>query len=232
SRNGFWILCGIFFGILPGLLSEADAARNFLVTVPVAVCAGIGLDVSIAFFRRHLTLKNAAVHWAWITALVFGFLIVGGEYHLYFHRLARSHDAQFGYARIHTLVGRKALELSRDYNVYVSNSHFIDTPKFICRSIPGDVFTITEGREVDFITDEEIRKNLMEIRKLPRPDTRGLAFVLDHCDKNNLVMGMIRDLFPGIETEPYRAADPNLPPEYYVMRLPARNRPAPSPGGG
>lgn len=219
SRAGFWIMMTLFFGTLPGFLSEADAARNFMTTLPAAMCTGIGVIATIRALRERFTLKTAPVRWIWITAAVFGLLIAAGEYRLYFYQLARSYEAQFGYARIHTLVGRKALELSGDYEVYVSNSHFIDTPKFICHTIPGDVFAITNGREVDFITDDEIRDNLEEIKKQPRTGARGIAFVLDHCSKNNLVMDMIRELFPGIETIAFRPDDPNLPPEYYVMRL-------------
>ncbi|MBN1296656.1 glycosyltransferase family 39 protein [bacterium] len=220
KRTGTWILATLFFGLLPGLLSEADAARNILVIVPITLCAGLGLNLTVSALSRLSSRKPPPFHIPLILTTALIVLTGAAEYRLYFHKLASSNDAQFGYARIHTLVGQTAVALASEYHVYVCNSHFIDTPKFLCHSIPGDVFAITEGREVDFITDDEILANLQAIKATPHSPDKGIAFVLDHCEKNLLVIRMIHTMWPEVRKTPYRSADPNLPPEYYVMTTP------------
>jgi DNA-binding beta-propeller fold protein YncE/4-amino-4-deoxy-L-arabinose transferase-like glycosyltransferase len=220
KRNTFWVIMTAVFGLLPGLLSEPDATRLILFTVPLAIMIALGLVVSVKLLiRPKLPLLNRIPANVWLAA---GLLWIGiSEYRLYFHIQAKSPHAQFGYAPVHTQVGYKALELSADYHVYVSNSHFLDTPKFLCYRIPGDVFAITGGREPDFITNEEIRDNLQAIRDMTHSPDKGIAFVLDHYNRNMFVMQQIKMLFPGVTTHTiYRETDSEWPePVMYVMTI-------------
>lgn len=221
SRGGFWIVMTSLFGLLPGILSEPDAGRNILFTVPLAICTSLGL----VFFSSLLS-GRGFLSWTKTTATASFFsglvLIVICEYILYFHVQARSSHAQFGYAYTHTQLGYEARRLSKEYHVYVSNSHFLDTPKFLCYRIPGDVFAISKNKELSSITNEEIIDNLQEILTTEHSSDKGIAFVLDHFHKNLFVMQHIRSLFPGISTRPvFDKTNPDQQhPMYYVMTLP------------
>ncbi len=220
KRNCFWVFIAAIFGLLPGLLSEPDATRLIQFTVPLAIMIALGLVLSVQLLTRtKLPALNSIPAILWLTA---GLIWIGiSEYHLYFHVLARSPHAQFGYAPLHTQVGYKALELSADYHVYVSNSHFLDTPKFICYRIPGDVFAITGGREPDFITNEEIQDNLTAIRDKEHSPDKGIAFVLDHYNRNMYIMQQIKELFPNVTIKTiYRESDTEWPePIIHVMKV-------------
>jgi sugar lactone lactonase YvrE/4-amino-4-deoxy-L-arabinose transferase-like glycosyltransferase len=225
SRGGFWIVMTALFGLLPGVLSEPDAGRNILFTVPLAISTSLGLVYFSGLLTSggFLSWKKATATASFFCGLIF---VVICEYVLYFHVQARSSHAQFGYAYTHTQLGYEARDLSKDYHVYVSNSLFLDTPKFLCYRIPGDVFAITKNRELTSITNEELIDNLHEIRAKEHSPDKGIAFVLDHFHKNQFVMQQIRLLFPGISTRPVfdNTKPEHQHPMYYVMTLPPEKR--------
>lgn len=211
-----------FFGLLPGLLSTPDAGRNIQVTVPLAICSSLGLYEFCRFissYRAKFWSNTFASACFFIGLISIGIL----EYNLYFRVQAQSYYAQFGYARPHTLLGYEAQRLSKNYHIYVSNNHFLDTPKFLCYHIPGDVFAISNGIELENVTHEEIAKNLEAIRLAEHSSDKGIAFLLDHCDRNLFVMRQINLLFPGITTrEVFDEAKPSSTnPAFYVMSLPS-----------
>lgn len=218
-RDGFWLLMTVVFGLLPGYLSRPDATRLILLTVPIAIMSAIGLGMMADLAGGVMSgpLRKSLP----VIVITGGLaLILAAEFHFYFYTLATSYHAQFGYAPAHTKLGLKAVELSRDYKVYISNSHFLDTPKFICHDLPKDTFRISNGREVDFVTNEEVMDNLRQIAAERRHSDRKLAFLLDHCDKNLFVMKQIDQLIPGLERSAYKDKNQpqNNPPYYYMMR--------------
>ena len=222
SREGFWIVMASFFGLLPGLLSMPDAGRDILVTVPLAICSSLGLYEFCRFISSYGTKfwSNSFASACFFIGLIsIGIL----EYNLYFRVQAQSDYAQFGYARPHTLLGYEAQRLSKYYHIYVSNNHFLDTPKFLCYHISGDVFAISNGIELENVTHKEIVKNLEAIRLAEHSSDKGIAFLLDHFDCNLFVMRQINLLFPGITTrEVFDEAKPNSTnPAFYVMSLPS-----------
>lgn len=218
TRSGFWIVNTLFFGFLPSLLSQADAARSILLTVPIALTTGLGITTLLQMIRIRFSIKPENKIPA-LTAIVLTLLIVATEYHLYFHLLARSHEAQFGYARVHTDVGEKAVELSDEYQIYIINSHFIDTPKFLTCNLPGKPFSITNEMEVDFVTDVEIRDNIIALKKQWQTNPHNLAFVLDHYEKNLKIMRILQEYFPGLQTTGFNRKPPDNLAEYYTMTL-------------
>lgn len=223
TREGFWVVMTAIFGLLPGVLSQPDAGRNILFTVPLAICVSLGL---------HLFSRLIAGQWGksqlnrFAYACIFiGLILIGIlEYNLYFRVQARSFYAQYGYARPFTLLGYEAQKLSKDYHIYVSDSHFLDTPKFLCYHIPGDVFAITNNIELNHVTHEEIVRNLELIRQKEHSPDKGIAFLLDNCERNLFVMKQINILFPeAITRMVFDSAQPNTAanPIYYVMTIPS-----------
>jgi len=218
TRSGFWMVMTFCFGMLPGLISQADAARLIMLTIPVALATALGVNILIQAVKAKTgTSPESRIPSIVAVSLVLIFAVC--EYHLYFVTLAKSADAQFGYARVHSDLGNKAVELSKDYTVYVINSHFIDTPKFICHTLPNDPFIITGGIEVDFISDEEIYDNLITIKTGLHPHDKGLAFVMDHCEKNMLIMKMLKIMYPNLSQASFGQDDPDEPPEFYTLTI-------------
>ncbi|MBN1880220.1 glycosyltransferase family 39 protein [bacterium] len=221
TRDGFWIINAIIFGMLPGYLSLPDATRLIMLTIPLAMTSALGLNLVMEYIAKRHPFRR--LHHLPALLISAGFiLITATEFHFYFYTLANSHHAQFGYAPVHTILGRKAVELSENYHVYISNSNFLDTPKFLCFNLPTDVFAISNNREVVFITNEEIIDNLRIIATQTHSTDKGLAFLLDHCEKNLFVMEKIRELFPGILTTSYpeNNRSQSEPPMFYIMTQP------------
>jgi hypothetical protein len=116
--------------------------------------------------------------------------------------LANNWYAQFGYARKHTLIGYKGLELSKEHQIYISQGHFLDTPKFICYDLPGDVFGITGWEELHYVSDTQLMKNLQHILHAPVPENKGLAFIFENEFKNIPLFYKVKKYYPnGIRTD-------------------------------
>ncbi len=200
ERGPFLVHMIFIFGMLPAILSEADAARSLLTASAIAVYAAAGAFSIIRFLPYTLTNR-----WR---PIFLGLLITwccASEYYFYFHRSANDIFAQFGYAYKHTELGFKALDLSKDNEVYVSQGHFIDTPIFICYAIPGDVFSITNREVIDVVADSEIINNVDHVLNSERMPGKGLAFVLENGPKNILVLNRIKQRYPHGKHTPFLA---------------------------
>jgi len=198
-RSSFFVFLIFIFGMLPGILSEPDAARSIMTTVAIAVFASAGITgVARPLYKSNT--KKAAVILCGVLALSIGF----AEYNFYFNRLGKDYYAQFGYAKKHTLIGYKGLELSKDNTLYISQGHFIDTPKFICYNVPGDVFAITDGEVIDVVPPAKLVANIEEILNSSYPENKGLAFVLENDFRNKPIFKRILEKFPDGKYIEYR----------------------------
>jgi DNA-binding beta-propeller fold protein YncE len=191
KRGPLLVLLIFGFGMLPAVLSEPDGSRSLIATVSLAILAATGVW-SLAVFLAGLTVRRV-FHGA---LLVAGLGVICAETYLYFGVLGNDAGAQFGYARKHTLIGYKGLALSKDYQVYISQGHFIDTPKFLCYGLPGDVFGITRGEVIHYVPADELTKNLRRILNTPVPPQKGLAFVFENTPENTPLFEEVRKMHP------------------------------------
>ena len=198
KRPGFITLLIFSFGILPSMLSEPDAARAIMTPIAIAAAGALGIFRFVEFLPKFFNSWKSNV----VIILTAWHILAG--YHYYFHFLGKDFFAQFGYARSHTLIGMKAKELSLNNEVYISQGHFIDTPKFICYQIPGKVFSITDGEVIDAVPDEVIFRNLNTILNSYHESTKGLAFVFENLPKNEPLLALLKSRFPNGQYQEYR----------------------------
>jgi len=189
-RAAFVMILMFLFGLLPAILSEPDAARSLMTTIPICAFAATGIASLVRLIPT--TLPN---RWKKITFILLVFWISASEFNFYFNRLGIDFYAQFGYARKHTLIGEKGLELAKNNEIYISQGHFIDTPKFICYSVPGDVFAITDGDVLGMIPDRQLIANVNRILSETRQPGKGLAFILENEPKNEMIFDLIKQKY-------------------------------------
>ncbi|MCP4404885.1 MAG: hypothetical protein GY801_47240 [bacterium] len=197
KRGPFFLLLAFAFGLLPAILSAPDAARSFLVTVPLSMLAATGVLYLANLFSRH-TLQRLAIG----MSVIFCAAIMLTEGYWYYHVLGNDSGAQFGYARKHTLIGEKGAELGEHYRVYISQGHFMDTPKFLCYDLEGDVFGITRGEVLHHVSETELMTNLQNILQTPAPSDKGVAFIFESDPKNAPLFHTVQQRYPhGIRTD-------------------------------
>ncbi len=191
KRGSILVILIFCFGTLPSILSEPDATR--LIMVPMALAAFIGAGITSAC---HLIPASYFERWYAPLSILLVFWVMASEFQLYFHKMGNDYYAQYGYALKHTLIGEKGLELSRNNHLYISQGHFIDTPKFICYGVPGNVFSITDGEVIDFISTERLLDNLDRVLSQPHEPGKGLAFVFENDPKNVPLIRKVRTRYP------------------------------------
>ena len=191
KRGSFMVLLSFVFGMLPAVLSAPDAARSFLSAVPLSMLAATGaLCLANVFSRDHLQSLAFGI------SVMFCAIIMVSEGYWYFSLLGNDGGAQFGYARKHTLIGEKGVELGERYQVYISQGHFMDTPKFLCHALEGDVFGITRGEVLHYVPEPELMANLQRILHAPIPPGKGLAFIFENDPKNIALFQAVRQRYP------------------------------------
>lgn len=197
KRGSFFVVLAFGFGLLPAILSAPDATRSLMTTIPLAIVGATGI-FSIARFFVSARFPKVRT---FIMITLCG-AIMAAEGYFYFEVQGNDAGAQFGYARKHTLIGYKGLELSRDHQMYISQGHFMDTPKFICYDVPGDVFGITRGEVLHYVSPEDLMQNLQRILQLPVPDGKGLAFVFENTPENAPLFEVVKQRYPtGVRTD-------------------------------
>ena len=217
ARGSFFAVLAFGFGMLPAMLSAPDAARSHLTTVALSIFAATGVQ-SLARFCTAWKLKKAA-H---VLAAVFCAGIVLAEGYLYFGVWGNDFGAQYGYARKHTLIGYKGLELAQDHQIYIAQGHFMDTPQFICYGLPGDVFGITQGEVIHYVPAPQLLNNVRRVLQTPVPPGKGLAFVFEQTPENIAVFEAVRQRYPqGIRQDyrDYRYRDAVIFYTYVIPRI-------------
>ncbi len=218
NRNAFFVVMMACFGILPAMLSEPDAARSIMVPISLAVFAGAGITSLVRYvpdnFQRVLT---PAV------LILFTGTVAASEFNFYFKKLGNDYFTQFGYARKHTLLGYTGLNLSENNTVFISQGHFIDTPKFLCYRVPGDVFKITNGEVIDVVPDSILMANLDEILNTVLPEDKGLAFIFENDPKNVPLFNRVQREFPSGKYKEYRDRRYGDDMLYYTWVIPVED---------
>lgn len=199
------------FGLLPAILSEPDAARMIMTPVALAFFAATGVISLLQLPHSFISIRIRSV-----LTVIAVITIIGYEVHFYFVRLGNDYFAQYGYACKNTQIGLKALDLSHDNQIYISQAHFIDTPKFLCYGVPGDVFGITNGEVIEVISEEELTRNTNRILEAPVPEGKGLAFILEYHSKNDSVFKMIKSIHPNGVYKIYKDKRLGREPIYYT----------------
>jgi hypothetical protein len=90
----------------------------------------------------------------------------------------------------------------------------------MCYGLPGDVFGITGGEELHYVSDTQLMKNLQHILHAPVPKNKGLAFIFENEFKNILLFYEVKKYYPnGIRTDytDYRYGDKVL---FYTYVIP------------
>ncbi len=216
NRGSFTTLMIFGFGILPAVLSEPDAARAIMSPLAIALFAAAGIVSMLRLLPRRAPslLQNSMLAMSVLAIMSF-------ESHFYFVRLGTNYFAQYGYACKNTQIGMTAAELAKDNQIYISQAHFIDTPKFLCYGIPGDIFGITNGEVIEVVSDDALMKNLHRILRTPVPEGKGLAFILESHHKNDPVFEAIRDAQPDGEQTVFRDKRLGIEPIYFTYVVPA-----------
>ncbi|MBN1356410.1 glycosyltransferase family 39 protein [bacterium] len=192
QRGPFLLMALFAFGLLPGILSEPDAARTIMTPIPVSAFTAAGILSLVRYWKGPVGKKGAAAAVIALTAW-----IGVTEFKYYFYKLGSDYYAQFGYARKHTLLGYQGLELAAKNTLYISQGHFIDTPKFICYRVPGDVFTITDGEVIDVVPKERLHANLERVLNARHPPDKGVAFLFEKDIRNEPLFGRVKEFYPG-----------------------------------
>ncbi len=215
-RGSFTTLMIFCFGILPAVLSEPDAARGIMSPIAIAIFAATGIVSMLRLLPRSTPnlLQNSVLAMIVLAIMCF-------ESHFYFVRLGTNYFAQYGYACKNTQIGITASELAKNNQIYISQAHFIDTPKFLCYGIPGDIFGITNGEVIEVVSDDTLMKNLQRILNTPVPKGKGLAFILESHHKNDPIFEAIRESQPDGEYKVFRDKRLGIEPIYYTYVVPA-----------
>jgi DNA-binding beta-propeller fold protein YncE/4-amino-4-deoxy-L-arabinose transferase-like glycosyltransferase len=190
--RGPFVTCMIFvFGLLPGILSEPDAARAAMTTVSISIFSTAGIFSLVRSWKGRFGKRFAVLIIFLLTSWT-----CASEFYFYFNTLGNDYFAQFGYAKKHTLIGYKGLELSKENTLYISQGHFIDTPKFICYRVPGDVFMITQGEVIDVVPEDILLANLDAVLTTEHPVDKGLAFVFENDFRNEPLFEQVKQVYP------------------------------------
>ena len=86
--------------------------------------------------------------------------------------------------------------MSKENTLYISQGHFIDTPKFICDPVPGDVFMITQGEVIDVVSGNVLLANLEAALTAEHPVDKGLAFVFENDFRNKPLFERVKQVYP------------------------------------
>ncbi|MBN1552089.1 glycosyltransferase family 39 protein, partial [bacterium] len=216
-RGPFFVVMVFLFGMLPSMLSKPDAARSLIATIGAAAFAAAGAT-GVGRFLRSSALRKYAP----LTIILMLLWMSAAEFNLYFVKSADDYLAQFGYARKHTLIGYEALSLGKDNTVYVSQGHFIDTPKFLCFQLPNrdEVFSITDGEVIDVVAESRLIQNVNRILNKEHPSGKGLAFVFEKDMKNEPLFDLVKKRYPVGKYKEYRDAHYDDSVIFYTYIIP------------